>query len=247
LLPAWAIRTISPDLSQEWSPGLRVLVPLLAFVLLAASPLPGIGRDDHRIVVAADATPWTALARLQVPGVARCTAVLVAPQRALTAAHCLWSARLGRYVPPDMIHLLTRYARGGFGMHAVALRARVDRAHDVAVVTFGVPVGTAMLGFAPPPAPGTPVMLGGYNQDRVELIEADTACRVLADDGRRISHDCEGTHGTSGAPLLLRDRHGQWTIAGMEVAAFVPGPGGIAVAAPVLQQSLAAEAAGDAM
>lgn len=219
----------------------RVLLPL---ALLAAAPLPGVGAHDDRAVVDARASPWDALARLQVPGMARCTAVMIGPRTALTAAHCLWSARLRRFVPPDMMHVLTRYARGGYGGHAVAASVRIARGLDVAEVTLAAPLGPAVLGFAPPPAPGTPAMLGGYNQDRVEVIEADTACHVLADSGVLLRHDCEGTHGTSGAPLLVRGADGGWRIAGLQVAAFVHGRGGVAVSAAALQAWLAQQ--GDA-
>ena len=225
---------------------LRTLAGLLPLALLAQAPLPGVGVRDHRVLVAADAAPWDALARLQVPGVARCTAVLVAPRRALTAAHCLWSARLARYVPADMVHVLARYQRGAFAGHARAIRVRIDRAHDVAAVTLDAPIGRAVLGFAPAPAVGTAAMLGGYNQDRIEVIEADTACRVVAHDGPLIRHDCAATHGTSGAPLLVRGADGGWAIAGLQVAAFVRAAGGIAVGGPVLQALLTADTQGDA-
>ncbi len=218
----------------------RLLLPL---ALLAQAPLPGVGAHDARSVVDAAAAPWDALARLQVPGTTRCTAVLIAPRTALTAAHCLWSARLHRTVPPDMVHVLTRYARGGFAGHALAIRTRVARGIDVAAVTLAAPLGGAVLGFAPPPAPGTPAMLGGYNQDRIEVIEADTVCHVLADTGALLRHDCAGTHGTSGAPLLVRGADGAWRIAGLQVAAFVHGSGGIAVSAAALQAWLAQDGA----
>ena len=214
----------------------RLLLPL---ALLAQAPPPGVGAHDARRIVDAQAPPWDALARLQVPGTARCTAVLIAPRLALTAAHCLWSAHLQRYVPPDMIHVLTRYRRGAFAGHALAVATRIDRGLDVAEVTLAAPLGTDLLGFAPPPAPGTPAMLGGYNQDRVELIEADTGCHVIADDGVRLRHDCEGTHGTSGAPLLVHGADGAWRIAGLQVAAFLHAAGGIAVSAASLRAWLA--------
>ena len=222
---------------------LRLASLLLPVFLLAAAPLPGVGVHDARRVVNAAVAPWDALARLQVPGTSRCTAVLIGPRTALTAAHCLWSAHLGRYVPPDMVHVLARYARGGFAGHAIALRTRIARDLDVAAVTLAAPVGGATLGFATPPAPGTPAMLGGYNQDRAEVIEADTGCRVVADDGALLRHDCEGTHGTSGAPLLVRGADGAWRIAGLQVAAFAHRRGGIAVSAATLQAWLAQDGA----
>ena len=217
----------------------RWLAGPLLLVLLAAGPLPGVGPTDGRRLVDPAVAPWDALARLQVPGTVRCTAVLVAPRLALTAAHCLWSARLRRFVPPDMVHVLTRYERGRFAGHALAASWRIAPDSDVAAVTLAGPIGHAVLALAPAPAAGTPAMLGGYNQDREEVIEADSDCRILADDGRLLRHDCAGTHGTSGAPLLVRGADGAWRVAGIQTGAIVGGRGGIAVAAASLQAWLA--------
>src|SRR5205823_1478122 len=73
------------------------------------------------------------------------------------------------------------------------------------------------------PAPGTPLALAGYNQDRSQLLVADTDCHVIAavrspDGGAFFTHDCAATHGTSGAPVLARQA-GRWIIAGINIAA----------------------------
>lgn len=217
---------------------------LAALALLAAAPLPGVGPADGRHAVDPAAAPWSALARLQVPGTTRCTAVLLAPRLALTAAHCLWSARLRRFVPPDMVHVLRRYERGDYAGHSIAASWRIAPGQDVAAVTLAEPLRGPTLRLAPLPVPGTPAMLGGYNQGRNEVIEADTACHILAEGGALLRHDCEGTHGTSGAPLLVRGADGQWQVAGIETRAVVAGRGGIAVAAAGLQPWLAEQ--GDA-
>lgn len=214
---------------------------LLPLVLLAAAPLPGVGPGDRRVVVSPRIAPWSSLVRLQVPGVARCTGVLVGPSTVLTAAHCLWSARLNRFVPPDMIHVLTRYVREYFAGHALATGYRIAPGNDVAVLTLTAPIGKAVLGFAALPAAGTPAMLGGYNQDRAEVMEADTHCRVIGSDDGLIRHDCAGTRGTSGAPLLVRGAGGAWRIAGIQVRAIAGESGGIAVGAATLQALLAAD------
>ena len=218
----------------------RQLAALAALALLAAAPLPGVGRRDGRRVVDAAATPWAALARLQVPGTSRCTAVLLTPRLVLTAAHCLWSAHLRRFVPPDMVHVLRRYDRGAYAGHSIAASWRIAPGKDVAAVTLSRPLRGPTLRLAPLPAPGTPAMLGGYNQDRNEVIEADTGCHILADDGALLRHDCEGTFGTSGAPLLVRGTDGAWQVAGIQTQALVAGRGGVAVAAAGLQAWLAA-------
>ena len=62
---------------------------------------------------------------------------------------------------------------------------------------------------------------------------------MIADAGARLRHDCAGTPGHRGAPLLVRGADGVWRIAGLEVAAFRAGRGGIAVSAATLQAWLA--------
>jgi len=222
--------------ARRGPPGLWLAPVLLA--LAAAAPLPGVGLSDGRQAVSSAAAPWSALARLQVPGMARCTAVMVAPRIALTAGHCLWSDRLLRWVRPDTVYVLAGYERGRFTGLARAQTYRIAPGNDVAEIILDRPLANPVLGFAWAPPPGTPAMLGGYNQDRNEIIEADTRCRILSDNGLLVRHDCEGTHGTSGAPLLVRGSDGIWQIGGIQTAAFVGQRGGIAVAMASLRRWL---------
>ncbi len=71
------------------------------------------------------------------------------------------------------------------------------------------------------PVPGTAVVLGGYSQDKAQIITADTACMVLGTDrtakGPVLIHDCNGTRGTSGSPLLAL-QEGEWQVVGIAVA-----------------------------
>jgi protease YdgD len=119
---------------------------------------------------------------------------------------------------------------------------------DWALVTIDQPLGTPdrLLGFAESPVmAGMGAMLGGYSQDFVELITADSACRIIglgADKTghRYIRHDCAATRGASGAPLLVRDG-GKWRIAGIVVGAGREEVGGVAASAAEMQQAIAAQ------
>ncbi len=215
--------------------------------------LPGLGAQEMRGRIDPAAFPWSAVVRVQIPGVSRCTGFAVAPTLIVTAAHCLYGRRLGGMVPAPAVHVLSGYEGGFFARHETARGYRVAAGFvpqapdswgvDAAVLTLSAPITASVLALAPT-YPGQAAMLGGYSQDYSEVILADKDCRVmedLDDAGRHVlHHDCEGTHGTSGAPLLVRTARG-WAAAGMQVAAENGAAGGIAVPEETLQTLLRAK------
>src|SRR5581483_4967009 len=76
-----------------------------------------------------------------------------------------------------------------------------DRTADWAVLKLAEPVPALPLSLdEETPRTGMPVMLAGYNQDRAQLLLADTDCRIervmpIPGGGRFLSHDCAGTRG----------------------------------------------------
>ena len=193
--------------------------------------------------------PWAAIARLQVPGVSRCTAVIVQPNFAVTAAHCLTKPGLGHFVQASSIHILLGYSGGGFTRHIVPDAVILPRGASAA----GSPHGAdfALLHFAPPAvrtlpldatavAPGTALLLAGFNQDRIERMAVDPACHALgvsAGETPVLGHNCAGTHGTSGGPLLVGDDAAGYRVAGIQVAGW-DGAGGVAVPAATIRRML---------
>lgn len=232
--------------------GIAAVAVLLAATGAAAqSPpsLPGIGATDPRVEVDAGEAPWRSLGKLQMTaGAVRsvCTATVVAPDKILTAAHCLYNRRTGAYFQASAMHVLLAYARGQHQAHGRVASfvtgagfnpAEPDRSRgsDWAVLTLeaadrmpdvALPICQALS------SPGLPVAIGGYSQDRGFTITADRDCRIVAmatDAGGRplLRHDCAATRGVSGAPVLVHE-NGQWCVAGINVAAARDGPGGIA-------------------
>ena len=153
-------------------------------------------------------------------------------------------------MPAGSVHLLTGYSAGGFAAHILAsgylAAAGCDPADpdatlgaDLALVTLAAPAEAVMQLADDAPAPGTAVAVGGYNQDRAEIIEADMHCRAIGearDRGGRplLVHDCSATRGTSGGPLLVAGKLGGIQVGGREGAA-----GGVAVPVETLRQMLA--------
>jgi protease YdgD len=211
--------------------------------------MPGVGARDPRVEVDAAEAPWRSLGKLQATaGGMRsvCTATLVAADKVLTAAHCLYNRRTESFFLPSSMHFLLAYARGQHEAHGRVVRFTTgsdydpaspgrSRGSDWAVLTLDPqdPMPDAVLPIRiAPPAPGTIIAIGGYSQDRGFTITADRDCRIVAlvadASGRRLlRHDCAATRGVSGAPVLMLEGS-EWRVVGINVAAARDGPGGVA-------------------
>lgn len=184
--------------------------------------LPGVGPGDRRAPVDAAADPWRSVVRVQTNLAGRCTGALVGRRTVVTAGHCLFNPRTRRFLQASSLHVLFGYDRGDFTRHVTVARVATDPAYDPAATTPMLGGDWAVLTLAEPAPdqvpplpvsvaplrPGTPLMLGGYSQDRAQILMADRACHLLAESGGLLVHDCDATRGTSGGPLLVRTADG---------------------------------------
>ena len=229
--------------------------------LIPPSVLPGLGPDGVREPVDVERPPWRGVVRVQTDVGSRCTGALVGARVVLTAAHCLFGRNTGRVVRPGSVHVLTGYTHGAYAGHARALTIEIGAGFglgvdgqrrpgapvdaDWALLTLDTPLGTAdrVLPVArDSPAAGDPVMLGGYEQDRAQILVADVGCQVLgtvsAGGARLLRHSCAATRGASGAPLLGQLPGVGWGVVGVAAMAGVGAAGGYAVpAATIIRQS----------
>jgi protease YdgD len=217
---------------------------------ISAPPLSGIGAHDPRIRVDPDAVPWRAVGKLQAVSMnlrTLCTATLVGQSTVVTAAHCVFNRRTQHNFPPGSLHFLIGYNGFRYAGHATGVMVKIGDGYDPgrpretigsdwALVSLDRELGSAdrvLPIVSELPKDGANIMLGGYQQDHPLLLMADTQCRIdgrFIDASRRLllRHDCAGTHGVSGAPLLI-DRGGRWQVAAIEVAAEMGVATGVAV------------------
>ena len=233
---------------------MRLIVALLLAGSAAArepiiprSTLPGIGAADRRVAVDARAMPWAALGRVQTELGGRCTGVLIAPDQVLTAAHCLGNRTTGRLVQAGSVHFLQGFSRGAYTGHARVAEFRLGTGWDPArrrplgadwaVLRLATPIAGTVLPLWQGALPeGAALLLGGYQQDRPEVLLADTRCAALG-SGRDeagmqlLAHGCTATRGASGAPLLLALPDGGHAVAGVLSAMQIGAARGYAVPA----------------
>ncbi|MGI4768574.1 MAG: trypsin-like serine peptidase [Janthinobacterium lividum] len=213
-----------------------------------AAPAPPSTAEDHHALVDADSYPWSAVGKLFNSIGGACTAAAIAPDKVLTAAHCLYAFRPRRFLQPESIHFLLGYARGDYRIHArvsgIAIGPGYDpsdetrtAAADWAVLTLAEPLPATVRPIslaASVPASGTAIEIGGFAQDRAYLMTADTQCRLLGSSSGTpvLAHDCVIAHGDSGAPLLVTSADGSveafavtvgfWSVAGRQVSIAAP-------------------------
>ena len=196
--------------------------------------LPGIREADKRVIVNPREPPWNAIVKVQTNIGGRCTGALIAPAVVLTAAHCIYNRLTHGLLHSVSLHVLLGYERGSFRWHRLITRydvgdgfdaskpppqtadwARIELAEAVPEVE-PLPIAQA------PPASGMPIMLAGYNQDRAQLLMADSYCHIGSirrqPGGTLLLHDCSATRGTSGGPLLTHE-NGRWAVIGINIAA----------------------------
>jgi protease YdgD len=201
------------------------LTPLLALLL----PLPALADPalpPGLAPLSAEAT-LAAVARIRPAdrSTGGCTAVLIAPDTALTAAHCARGAVAG----PAAMRLTFRPDSAPFAVtiRAVAFHAArgsdplsFDNAHaDIALLRLAQPV---------PPDIATPIPLAtapqaettalyGYLNAPGEALHGHPHCAAATIQPDLIVSDCSVVSGFSGAPLLS-GRPGDWRVEGIAVA-----------------------------
>jgi protease YdgD len=194
----------------------RVFATAALFGVIAWFPL-DIAFCHDAIDVDANVFPWSSIGKINNSARSSCTGSIVAPNKVLTAAHCLFNRSTNRFLQAGSLHFLLGYRAGEYRLHARVASYVVDPNYNpneakksiladwaILVLVDAVASDTKPLPLATnSPVSGEPLMIGGFSQKHPFKMTADTECQVsgVARSGV-IMHDCSATHGVSGAPLL---------------------------------------------
>lgn len=197
--------------------------PLIAALALMAAPCGAAMAQDSRLQTLStiDASRgWQAVGRLDIGGRSFCTATLIAPDRVLTAAHCLYDRASGARIEDARITFLAGWRTGRaeairgirrsvvepeFRFAAGDTLARV--ATDLAVLQLDMPIRMPSIQpFAIArgvPVSGDSVAVVSYARERAEAPSLQDRCAVLDQrhDGVMVL-SCAIDFGASGAPVF---------------------------------------------
>jgi len=191
------------------SPEAPMIRPTIALLLIALTV------SGEAAALETDAAFFEAsVGKLNVSGVGSCTAVLIAPDLALTAAHCLYNRKARRWVDATYVHLLLGYERGAFAFHGRAAgyvrgedgQAPEVSASDWAVIRLQQAAPERFVPLSPLAATASEqyaVRLAGYGRPKVHLLDSSQECSVRLENALLVGN-CPANFGMSGGPIVER-------------------------------------------
>ena len=215
----------------------RIVWGMAALLLLAPAT-----HADQRDIVSVRHYPWSTVARVGF-GHGWCSAVLIGPTLAATAAHCLWNKVTQRAMSPQALNVVVGWDRGVPVDGSGVVRAVVSpqwvpeeveqygpqqAAKDWALLELDKPLGTEMgwVALSDDIKPGAAIAAVGYGEDRKHVAVAHRGCHVVRHEtGGLWIHDCDAVHGDSGGPIYA-DWEGTPKVIAINVARLGENQGG---------------------
>src|SRR6478672_6848052 len=145
------------------------------------------------IDVDADLFPWSSIGKIYNSARSSCTGSVIAQDKVLTAAHCLFNRATSRFLQPDALHFLLGYKGGEYRSHArvasyvLGPNYKPDEVNKSILADWAILVLTEPLSKSAatpftlamkPSVAGERIMVGGFSQRYPFKMTADTDCAV---------------------------------------------------------------------
>jgi protease YdgD len=185
-----------------------------------------IGNDDRQLNNN-DEYPWSAIGRVNIRPGGFCTGTIIAKNKVLTAAHCLWNKRTNTWFPPQSLHFVAGYRKGNYlrASAVISIRASKNFRHettptlinsgaDFAVLTLEKYIGKSVgiikistktiVNKRAYKEASNDITQAGYSQDKAHILTIDRDCSIinLALEKNILFHNCDAVAGDSGSPIL---------------------------------------------
>lgn len=201
------------------------------------------GSDWHNIApksyplarqwVSSDQYPWRTIGRVNLAGRGHCTGTLIAEDKVLTSAHCLWNKQTHRWYPAQFITFVAGAEKEDFQDYSKirdylfppqfnpdALDDPKLLKHDWAILTLQKPIGK-QLGFLKlsnnrSVQTNQSILQAGYRADRAFVLTVQQNCTIdkLYDNNSIFRTTCHTLGGDSGGPVLIKNGD-NWSLAGI--------------------------------